>query len=217
MTLRYSTSVRVLMVLAAVALVVAFGLALLLSPGTSLGAALSVGDWAATDGATSQSPRSGETCNARAATTRIPRQSRLNMQTSARRTTDPSRRTQTRRASFRSVYTMVRNSAVRRRNGRGSAVDGRQRLGSVRRKRTGCSATEGRRGTRWQDHHRTNNTELAKGACRPGDRGRWRVVRRARSRIAAFPERRHLAPPVSRQRLLDAGDCANNRVELQHE
>ena len=41
MTLQYSTSVRVLMVLAAVALVVAFGLALLLSPGTSLGAALS--------------------------------------------------------------------------------------------------------------------------------------------------------------------------------
>jgi hypothetical protein len=40
-TLQYSTSVRVLMVLSAVALVVAFGLALLLSPGTSLAAALS--------------------------------------------------------------------------------------------------------------------------------------------------------------------------------
>ena len=44
MTLQYSTSVRVLMVLSAVALVGAFGLALLLSPGTSLGAALSRAD-----------------------------------------------------------------------------------------------------------------------------------------------------------------------------
>ncbi len=41
MTLQYSTSVRVLMVLSAAALVVAFGMALLLSPDTSLGAALS--------------------------------------------------------------------------------------------------------------------------------------------------------------------------------
>lgn len=41
MTLHYSTPVRVLMVLSAVALVVAFGMALLLSPGTSLGVALS--------------------------------------------------------------------------------------------------------------------------------------------------------------------------------
>lgn len=41
MTLRSSISVRVLMVLSAAFLVAAFGMALLLSPGTSLGAALS--------------------------------------------------------------------------------------------------------------------------------------------------------------------------------
>lgn len=44
MTLQYSTSVRVLMVLSAAFLVTAFGMALLLSPGTSLGVALSRAD-----------------------------------------------------------------------------------------------------------------------------------------------------------------------------
>ena len=44
MTLQYSTSVRILMVLSAAALVAAFSLALMLSPGTNLGAALSRAD-----------------------------------------------------------------------------------------------------------------------------------------------------------------------------
>ena len=44
MTLRYSTLVRVLMVLSAISLIVAFGLALLFSASLSLGAALSRAD-----------------------------------------------------------------------------------------------------------------------------------------------------------------------------
>ena len=44
MTLRYSTLVRVLMVMSAISLVVAFGLALLVSPSLSLGAAVSRAD-----------------------------------------------------------------------------------------------------------------------------------------------------------------------------